>query len=464
MLNQKDLKKALLILIVCSIFCCLFIFAKIRKNNEPKGVVQNINYKESKEKILNPDQGFYRTAVVGITPTNVEDKTYIIRDEFQIYHLRMDISSFSGVVNGKHDILLTELALNGINDLIKTFYQKGKNVIIRFSYDKDFKGLANQEPSEEIIVEHIKQLSSVLNLYPLTITAIEVGMVGPWGEMHSSQLANSQTISKLISAFLDNVKDIPILVRTPKMIYDYLGITINDLDNYTINKDSKAYRLGLFNDGYLSSNSDLGTYTNREKEIKWISKQTSHLPFGGEVSKPNSSLNDIDNCTHEMFEINLSYLNYEWNDKIVQGKWQEQIYRGKDSLYKGETAYKYIENHLGYRLVLEKSTFYYSKKKKELKINLEVNNVGFANLNREKNLVLYFIKNNEIAKSIDAGSYKADGNINIECFGKLAKGEYEVYLGINNMCENNYCYEISFANEDIWKENLKANKIGYLII
>jgi len=198
------------------------------------------------------------------------------------------------------------------------------------------------------MLEHIRQLSEVYEKYPDVITAIEVGMVGPWGEMHTSEKANAETINALTDAFLENTTQIPVLVRTPKMIYNYLGITLEETAAYQIKPADKAYRLGLFNDGYLGSNSDLGTYTDRNKEVNWLSLQTDHLPFGGEVVVPDSSLHDIENCLPEMFLMNLSYLNEEWNDAVIK-KWKETTYSeaaGEDSLYYGKTAFNYIVNHL----------------------------------------------------------------------------------------------------------------------
>jgi hypothetical protein len=89
--------------------------------------------------------------------------------------------------------------------------------------------------------------------------------------------------------------------------------------------------------------------------------------------------------------------------------------------------------------------------------------VGFANLNKEKNLVLYFVKDNVVVKSSEVGLYNGEDEINIGTDVNLSNGEYEIYLGINSTYGNNYCYEIRFSNNNIWNENIKANKIGVLI-
>lgn len=212
---------------------------------------------------------------------------------------------------------------------------------MRFAYDPFYGGEKNKEPELQTMLNHIKQVCPVLNRFQTAITAIEAGMIGPWGEMHSSSIADAAHITPVLETFLSNTEDIPVLARTPKMIYDYLGITVNQIENYAVSSTDKAYRLGIYNDGYLGSQTDVGTYTNREKEVEFLSKQTAHLPYGGEVVVPDSSLHDIDKCLPEMFKMHLSYLNIEWNNKVIE-KWKNTNYTsacGNENLYFGKTAF-----------------------------------------------------------------------------------------------------------------------------
>ena len=462
------MKKTRLVIIVSLIVCAMlgtgiFFVVQHVQQNKINQYVQDIDYSENTQQILNPDQGFYRTAQIDVTEEGVEDKTYIIKDDFQMYHLRMDISAFSGVVNNQHDKQLSQQSLQGIENTIKVFYNNQKNLILRFAYDKDFDGNVDFEPNEQMIYTHIGQLCEVLNKYPQTITAIEAGMVGPWGEMHTSKKANPQIISKIIDEFLTCTTNIPVLVRTPKMIYDYLSVSQQQFLNQGFGQNKKAQRLGLFNDGFLGSETDLGTYTDRQTEIQAISKHLSYLPYGGEVVRPSSSLHDIDKCLPEMFDINLSYLNYEWNDQIVQQKWKQQLYTnscGNDQNYFGKTAYEYINNHLGYRLILEKSTFYYSAKFDNLNARLQIKNVGFGNFYKQKQIEVLFVKNNQIEKTIDIGNYNGEQNIVFECDISNLNGEYQIYIRIASKSAQNKCmYAVQFAN-NLWHNDLSANLIG----
>ena len=42
--------------------------------------------------------------------------------------------------------------------------------------------------------------------------------------MHTSSAANTDTINALIETFLESTDTVPVMVRKPSMIYDYLTI------------------------------------------------------------------------------------------------------------------------------------------------------------------------------------------------------------------------------------------------
>ena len=255
------------------------------------------------------------------------------------------------------------------------------------------------------------------------------------------------------------------MLRTPKMIYDYFNITTDDLQNATINPLAAYYRLGLFNDAFLSNETDMGTYTDRLKEISWISTQISnHLPYGGEAAADHT-LNNLESCLAEMKTLHLSYLNFEYNEDVVD-KWKTSTYNqtcGQDKLYYGQTGFDYINNHLGYRLVLTKSTI--QKDTSKINIKLEINNVGFGNLNRAKDVtILYVDEAGQIAHKTTVGKYSGEKEINVAATKPLNSGKYTMYVALHNgYNDQDFAYYIQFAN-DLWNDNLKANKIGIITI
>ena len=216
---------------------------------------------ESKEIIINPDQGFYRPVRVTMTPDSFSSKK---GNPDQLYHLRCDIGQFSGKVNSdKKDKKLTEKVLNGLDDYLNSIKLQNKNAIIRFAYDYD--GEKDMEPSLSMILKHIEQLGPIINKHLDVLTAVEAGMIGPWGEMHSSEMATEENKAKILKYWLENTKDIQILTRTPKTIYAYFNKTIKEIDEIKIDKSDKAYRLGLFNDCVFSNERDYGVYKDIKK-------------------------------------------------------------------------------------------------------------------------------------------------------------------------------------------------------
>ena len=83
---------------------------------------------------------------------------------------------------------------------------------------------------------------------------------------------------------------------------------------YVSDPDSDAARIGLYNDGYMGSDSDLGTYSNRAAQTAWMEKQMEHTYYGGEFSGNLDWAKKYDtylpeNAIPEMYRTHLSYIN-----------------------------------------------------------------------------------------------------------------------------------------------------------
>ena len=456
--------KARLTAIILTVFIIAAGFAACGKTDAGEKRVQDLNYEESTEEISNPDQGFYRPLYVKINENGTTYNKGVINSQTRLYHLRCDISAFSAAVNNAADKPLTNAALEGLDTLLSYLKENDKNAIVRFAYDPGYNGSADKEPVLEVMLEHVKNICSVLNRYVNTVTAIETGLIGPWGEMHTSAAANKEHITPLINAFLTAASEIPVLVRTPEMIYNYINVSYDKVEEISISPDEKAYRLGLYNDGYLGSESDLGTYRNRERDINFLSAQNAHLPFGGEVTVPDSPLHNIEKCLPEMNKIHLSYLNTEWDNRVIE-KWKNTFYTdacGLEKQYYGKTAFTYIQNRLGYRFVLKNSVFTYSDSSEKLNVRLTLQNAGFGNLNRNKRAKLIFTDGTGAAAFVaDIGEIAVKDELEFNVEHGLESGKYDVYLRIyGEELQNAPLYCVKFANAGLWNAELKANKIG----
>ena len=222
----------------------IFVFMLISKSFQI--TYTSNSFKQSIEHIKNPDQGFYRPLIVYIKPNSFSHEP---NNPEQIYHLRCDISEFSGAVNSDRvDKKLTDFALKSIDQYLSEIKKENKNAVIRFTYDPNYDGNLDKEASMSMIETHVKQLSPIMNKYKDTLTAIEAGLLGPWGEMHTSKIATNKNKALIFKYWLENTNDIPILSRYPQAIFTYFGKTLDEMEHFTIEPNDPGYRIGLFND------------------------------------------------------------------------------------------------------------------------------------------------------------------------------------------------------------------------
>ncbi len=432
--------------------------------------VQEIDYTESIENFNNPERGFYDHYPYSFTVS--DNKEITSKLSANLIHLRLDIGNFSKAVNGKEDLELSEDMLNKFDEMLKKIKSNGGTAIVRFAYDY-FRGTPNLEPSLDMMLRHIEQLCPVFNENADVISYIELGFFGPYGEMHTSKICTYENISKALNVMLDNTVDkIKIGVRRPNHYAKWLGIDIDNINENITEKGTREYRVGVFNDGYLGSGNDLGTFVNREKEITWLEKQSLHTLYGGEVvlNYGEEPINTTEYISKEGFRTHTTYLNSGWNDKVINS-WKEEIYNGEDELYKGQSGYLYIANHLGYRFVLRNSELPENvEQESNVDINLDLENVGFGNIVNDK-IATIVLENEEKRYEIKTDlqptiwNSKEITNINytINLPEDIEVGEWKMYLRVSqygNLEEDNNYQCIRFANNNTWNEEIGANYIG----
>ncbi len=432
-------------------------------------LVEDIKYEETIEEINNPERGFYSTGFIGMKETD----SYANIPGSKLVHLRADIGSFTKANNGVADKEINKEALDYLDSTLKKIKSNGSSVIIRFAYD-GFNGKGNVEPSLDMILRHIEQVGEVITANQDVVSYVELGFFGPWGEMHTSSICTQVNVELALDKMLDVLpENIKIGVRTPAYYAHFAGIDLNEIDKNVTLPGERAYRVGLYNDGYLGSESDLGTFRDREKGIKWLEKQAKHTLYGGEPVANYASgepLNTVKYMSKEAFRTHTSYLNREWNYNVIN-QWKEEIYNEIGSPYDGKTGFVYVNNHLGYRYVLRESNVddeIYENGK--IKIKFKVENVGFANMINEKKVTLLLVKDDvvkEIETDIDVRNWDSKENKEVDIIVNVPEdidiGEYKAYLRISKYgdLENDKNYQVvKMANENIWNEEYGANYVG----
>lgn len=484
------------------LFSCLFLTFV----SQASSVAQKLVYTDSLESLQNPGIGFYRTQGLHLKPEgNKPTGTW-----GNISHLRMDISEFSdnavlSVNETTHDTLfghsqpLTEDALDAFEATLDAVRERGKTAIVRFCYDPYFNGSVKCDPDQSVILGHLKQLAEVYARNTDVITFVELGMYGSWGEMHSSNVGTNENIAEALQTLLMNTPpEIKIGVRRPDIVATWLGV--NQGANYSgfdIHSDlfAKAceakgdtiFRVGMYNDGYLGSYSDLGTIgmgeTNhqmtREMMVQWLETYSLHTPYGGElVANYNGDhpINTPSYLSYEGFRTHTSYLNYEWHQATILG-WKDSIFTGDDLEYKGVDGYTYVENHLGYRFILRESSMSDTVMKDcKLDLSLKIQNVGFANLSK-RSIVSFILKRGDMVLELFPDSLidpfqwlsnqTSEVSASLSLPQDLEEGEYDLFIRLSEygdiLHDQNY-HCIQFGNPSSqYDASIGANKIGQFV-
>lgn len=488
-------------------FIGIFIFQFLLSSLMATSVVQDLSYSDALEEIENPHIGFYRPVGKHFTSDgNSTSNTW-----GNLVHLRMDISEFSNnavisIDKATGDTTfgvsqpLTQDMLDAFEAMLDGVRKRGKSAIVRFAYDPWYNGTKTCDPDQSLILTHLKQLGEVYSRNTDVIVFVELGMYGSWGEMHSSTNGTNANIAEALQTLLvATPPEIKIGVRRPDIVAQWLKVNDgNDYSGFDIDSDrfkqalaekgDTIYRVGMYNDGYLGSSSDLGTVgmgvsghqMTREMMVKWLERYSQHTPYGGELVANYNGDNPINTPEYlsvEGFRTHTSYLNYEWHQPTILG-WKEMVFNGDDAEYNGCDGYTYVANHLGYRFVLRKSLLPDSvAPNKDIPINLTIENVGFGNLTKAKKVSFVLVGENNIYEiepnnSINPRDWESRKSVDLQTSITLPNGvetgNYQLYLRVSelgNLTTDNNLYCIQFGNPSSqYDSKFGANLIGNIVV
>ena len=285
-------------------------------------------------------------------------------------------------------------------------------------------------------------------------------------------------------------------------------------------RGTPAQRFGMFNDSYSAGSrsdfyNDNGSLSegypfvgtgdaddfDRNIALTWMRNQNNF--YGGESVRPGSDDNiypRFPNVVYEAAYAQTTHLNTSWNRSTYK-LWGDFVYNEEnvtapftpphdgvtrraifDPLYDGRNGMVYIRDRLGYRLVLrEANVSEWVKQNGTLDFEGKIQNVGFGNIVNKKNVwIILKVKNGsnvyKALTNLDARDWQPDldsranntaawrdlnFSINMDAFGAVSPGAYDIFLKINDPKEtspNKRC--IQFANHHIWNTSLSANLIG----
>ena len=445
-----------------------------------------VSYEEAVRTINNPGAGYTSTLWYVCRP----GETKVQNPQGNLVLMFVDIGAFSAGVNGTTDDAgndtegkdydLDETFFRAMRGTLENCRKNGCTVALRFRYDAN--GKTNPEPASFAqVLHHIDQIreDGFLEDYKDILMFIESGFVGAWGEQHSGKYTSLEDKAKLLQAVLDMTPDdIPVTVRTPDIFAKWAGIEQAELAEWVSEPGSDAARVGMYDDGYMGSDSDLGTYTNRAAETAWLGRQATGTYFGGEFSGNLDWAKKFDtylpeNAVPEMYRTHLSYINSN-----IYGLYQDYTFgeaydvpEGDHSAYYGQSVFRFIRDHLGYRFVLRSSDVPETAEQGgSFDMTFSVENTGFANPIRPQHAQLLLEQNGRYfvtEAGLDSRTWRSctttDVALPVKLPGSISEGDWNVYLrlsvGDQDIPDGNLrCVE--FANDGVWNASLGANLLG----
>lgn len=342
---------------------------------------------ESTEELYNPGRGWYQIHTF-------ETGTCVTPEEMRSSLNETDALVLLLIRIPARPKALSQKDLDWIRSILRTFSEAGKDILLRFVYDLEGKGLENEPDRFAIVEKHFQQLSELMGTQQQFIFVYQGILVGSWGEMHTSRYLSSRYLSRLASIFRESTGGrIYHSVRKP---VQWRQLFVRE----DWERAAKIAKTGLYNDGILASETDLGTFGNQSgeeagweqswlplEELDFEERLCRYAPQGGEVVYGEMTEKmSLEQIAGRLSRMNLSYLNRD-HDKRVFEIWKKLRWE-KEDVWQWMNGFDYIGRHLGYRFVVRRAEL--KPKRKEMKLQLEVENIGFARMYEEAELLLEY--------------------------------------------------------------------------
>lgn len=439
---MKLIQKGYLLLLLA--FICAGANCSKGGSEDPKPEDKSIIYEPSAAIFLNPERGFIRTVSVksggaGLDPVQLN------------LYKGQNVSMILRVVyfDAFKDKAIDAATLQMLQDDCDKIRTAGMKIILRFAYTDD---MAGTDAPLNIIEQHLDQLKPVFETNQDIIAFVQAGLIGAWGEWHSSSngLATTENRRAVLTKLLSVLPaDIMVQVRTPSYKQAIYNTTapISSSEAYTA---AEKARVGHHNDCFLSNATDYGTYTNVATEKQYISNEALYVPTGGETCPPTDGFDP--NCTtsgNEMKLLKWTYLNLDWYPATI-------------AAWKNSGCFDEFQRNLGYRLALAKGNFAAEATvNSTYKAAFSITNKGYAPLYHKKNATLV-LKNMttgqyyDKALAVDLRTCKPAGTLEINediSLSGLPAGTYNLYLRIADKSESlkdRIEYAVQLANKEVW--------------
>jgi hypothetical protein len=306
--------------------------------------LKKTEYRDCGKYCINPFQGWYRPYIYDLSQRfDPEEQRWCLHEEEPLCLVECSLEAYA-----KGELPIE--ALTCLGDILSFFEEYHKQVILRFAYDFDGSAMAKEPTELGLILLHMEQIARITKSYEEMILCFQGLFIGNWGEMHGSRYSTDRSMQTLYEGFRKAFgPEVVLAVRRLEWLQQWSG------------KDSN---LTLFDDGIFGSTDDLGTFQGpRDAALSGIQEATHGLPAGGELLSGGllQGLFSKELILDSLKQMHISYLNNQYDTKAL-------------SYLKEQGIFEAIENHMGYRLLVQ------GIEQKDQKLLITVSNTGWGDL------------------------------------------------------------------------------------
>lgn len=418
----------------------------------------SVSYNRSNATFPNPDRGFHYQTDCANSAMSVSQL-----QNYRSQNISVILCSFnlSDAVNSP----ISQAKLDMLQRQMDTARTAGAKLMLRFVYNNTDNAI--DAPLTQMLA-HMDQVKPYIQNNKDVVMLMQAGFVGSWGEwgnsknygtgsLTSQNWADRKTIMNKMLEIMPS--DRMIQLRTPDFKYKLIGTSALSASE-AFNGSAKA-RVGHFNDCFLSSSNDWGTYNNTSVDFPFMEQDTKYLPMGGETCAVYAPRTDCPSAQSEMARFHWSYINAGYNTSVLNN-WRSQ------------GCYTTIEQKLGYRFVLQNASLSTSAKPGgSFTVNLNLVNEGFAAPFNPRPVQLVLRNNSSgtvhrVTLSADPRQWLPGQTINVNetvtLPSNMESGNYSVLLALpdaSSSIANRPEYSIQLANSNTWEANTGFNNLNH---
>lgn len=347
--------------------------------------------------------------------------------------------------------------------------------------------LTGHDAPKAVVLRHLDQLAPYLANNRDVILLMQAGFIGTWGEWYYSQhFGNAGTITALqwsdrtevvnkILAVLPTERMVQL--RAPRYKYEILDRT-SPLGSGEAHNGTNVARTGHFNDCFLASPTDFGTYGNpADADKDYLDDETLYVPMGGETcnnttddSPPSNRsrcyASDGGAAIDELGRFHWSYLNQDYNRAVLDDP-------GADFTWADDGCLDEVRRRLGYRFVLIDGYFPKSASKAGgLKVSFRMRNDGWAapfNPRRVEIVLRSAVGATyrlPLGTSVDPRKWYPGSTVTVVetlSLSSVPTGSYSLWLNLPDpepSLGSAAAYSIQVANSGTWEANTGYNALN----